>query len=62
MYDPGDRTYKHCGSSIEGTCQQWGAACAPASVCMFDPADGLHHRCDEVAGGSCKRYGALCAP
>jgi hypothetical protein len=62
MYDPGDRAYKQCGRAAEGTCQQWGAACAPATACMFNPSDGLHHRCDEIAGGGCKRYGALCAP
>lgn len=62
MYDPRDRVYKQCGQASEGTCLQWGAACAPAKKCMFDPSDGLHHQCDEVAGGACKRYGALCAP
>ncbi len=62
MYDPADRTYKQCTQAIEGTCQQWGAACAPATQCMFDPADGLHHQCEQVAGGACQRYGALCAP
>lgn len=62
MYDPGDRTYKLCSRASEGTCAQWGTACAPATKCMFDPADGLHHQCDEIAGGGCKRYGALCAP
>lgn len=62
MFDPGDRTYKKCGNAVEGVCQQWAAACAPASACMFNPADGLAHHCDELAGGGCTRYGALCAP
>jgi hypothetical protein len=62
MYDAAARTYKQCARGVEGTCQQWGAACAPASACMFSPTDGLHHKCDEVAGGACKKYGALCAP
>jgi hypothetical protein len=62
MYDPGDRVYKHCNRPVEGSCQQWGAACGPPSACMFDPADGLHHHCDDLAGGSCRKYGAHCAP
>ena len=62
MYDPADRHYKTCTKPVEGTCQAWAGACAPASKCMFDPADGLHHTCDSVDGGSCKKYGALCAP
>ena len=51
-FDPTGLAYKQCARAVEGTCQQWGAACAPSSHCMFDPADGLHHACDEVAGGS----------
>ncbi len=62
MFDPGDRTYKQCSKAVEGTCQQWGAGCAPASKCMFSPQDGYHHHCDEISGGTCKRYGAFCAP
>ena len=62
MYDAADRTYKQCAKTVEGSCAQWAAACAPASKCMFNPADGLHHQCDDVSGGTCKRYGALCAP
>ena len=62
MYDAADRTYKQCAKPVEGTCPQFGAACAPSSKCMFDPADGLHHHCEAAAGGTCKSYGALCAP
>jgi hypothetical protein len=62
MFDGADKTYKQCNQIVEGACQQWGAACAPANACMFSPADGMHHTCDDVAGGSCKKYGALCAP
>jgi hypothetical protein len=62
MYDAGTRTYKQCTRVVEGACQQFGAACAPANKCMFSPADGLHHTCDELSGGTCTKYGALCAP
>ncbi len=62
MYDPADKSYKQCGKASEGRCEQWGKACAPASLCMFSPQDGYHHRCEEVSGGTCKRYGAYCAP
>jgi hypothetical protein len=62
MFDAKDASYKQCAKPVEGQCQQWGAACAPATACMFDPADGLHHHCDQVTGGTCARYGALCAP
>jgi hypothetical protein len=62
MYDAAARTYKQCASASEGTCSQWGAACAPASRCMFDPADGLHHHCEQPNAGGCAKYGALCSP
>ena len=62
MYDAADRTYKQCNTVSDGTCKQWGAACAPKSGCMFSAADGLYHTCDSVSGGTCSRYGALCAP
>ena len=62
MYDAAARTYKQCAKPVEGTCQQWGAACAPASKCMFDARDGYHRQCEDLSGGACKRFGALCAP
>jgi len=62
MVDATDKTYKQCANAVEGTCSQWGAACAPANHCMFSFDDGMYHHCDDVAGGACKRYGALCAP
>jgi hypothetical protein len=64
MFEPTARVYKQCAHPVEGTCAQFGAACAPRSACMFDPADGLHHHCDDpdAGTGTCRRFGALCSP
>lgn len=62
MYDPATRVYKTCTKPVEGACDAWGAACAPANKCMFDPKDGYHRLCEAPSNGSCARYGALCAP
>jgi len=62
MYDPGTKSYKLCTKPVEGTCQAWGGACAPASKCMFDATDTVHRTCDSLDGGSCKKFGALCSP
>jgi hypothetical protein len=62
MFDPASRTYKTCAKPVEGACQRWGKACAPANKCMFDARDGYYRQCEDVAGGTCERYGALCAP